>query len=192
MTKYQDEMYKFITSTENFEAVCDLVDEFPLMKQRLLEEFWLEVRDSLQREIMRFEAWKIWNGITDKSNPAITIYRDEFCFEKANDAKVAIRIEHLMDTPWYGLFVNRKMSTFDFKDIWAKATELKLSEFKIGRIDGWWWPLYQTLPYNFTQTRDIQRLMLPERENLIKEIVAAIKHTMDKLAGFAESYFIPK
>ena len=192
MSKKQDKMYEFITSPENFEAACDLVDEFPNVKQRLRKEFWLKVRDALKEELLRFEGWRIWDNINDAYNPAIAIYRDEFCFEKPGEAKVAIRIEHLNDVPWYGLFVNRQWINFDFNDIWTQATELKLPEFKIGEIKGWWWPLYNKLPYDFNSSKDIQKLIPPERDGLQKEIVSAMMNAMDKLAAFTESYFIPK
>lgn len=192
MAKYEDEMYKFVTNTENFESVCDLVDQFQIVKQRLREDFWREVKDTLQQELERFNGWNILMSEELNSKAYLLLYREDFCFEKGYEAKVGIRIEHLLDVPWFGLFVRRDWASFNFPEIWAKAKELKSPNFKLGNINGYWWPLYNILPYNFSQTKDIKFLIPDRREVMVKEVVLVIMNAMDELAAFMESYFIQK
>ncbi len=192
MIKYEDEMYKFVTSSENFEAVCDLTDQFQIVKQRLRQDFWKEVKTSLQPEIERFNGWKIWMHDELNSNSALILYRDEFCYDKVDDAKATIRMDNLMDVPAFGLWINREWEGFDINDIWLKSKPFQSPSFKVGNINGWWWPLYNTLPYNFTLTKDIKKITPGNREWVVKEVVAVLVKCMDELTGFMESYFIRK
>ena len=192
MTTYEEEIYKFSTKDGNFETICDIIDQFQIIKHQLREDFWKEVITQLDLFLEEYPHWKRWKFSELNSKSAITIYREEFCKERENAAKISIRIEKLSDVPWYGLMIDRDQTWDDteIKDLWEKAKELKSGNFKIGNINGWWWPLFNVLPYNFDSTKDLKQITPEKRHFIVADTLEHLKNGMKELIPFAEKYFL--
>ncbi len=60
MNKYQTELYQFFTSEENFDAACDVVEQFASVKDILFAEFWNEVAGQFRQRMATYPGWKVF------------------------------------------------------------------------------------------------------------------------------------
>ncbi len=113
-SKYDEKVFEFLTETEeNFSAACEISENFPKIKDRLVEEFWEEVKGELKRKVEEGKkGWKIEKDYTKNKWSKLG-----FCFA---DGDIRVIFERLSGSEGYnlcyGLWINeRKKERFEEK-----------------------------------------------------------------------------
>ncbi len=74
MNSYNDEMYKFIASKDNFEVASEIYNLYPSVKERMITEFW----ETVTKKIDKLNYDKKWIVEYDPGNSSISIYKNNW------------------------------------------------------------------------------------------------------------------
>jgi len=58
MSTYQDEIFNYLTKKDNFFSAYEIFQVFPEVKNKLIEQFWIAVKDELE-ELSKKNDWEI-------------------------------------------------------------------------------------------------------------------------------------
>ncbi len=189
MSKYQAELYRFFTSEENFDAACDVVEQFTSVKEMLVVDFWKEVANRFKQEMANYPGWKIFlDDNIDSRYSKFCLYRDEFC-NTPGRAELSICIEQLSGAPYYGVWLNNQFKTTQAAFVRTYLGEIK-EGWKSNGLDSHW-PMFYSANIDFNNMSDVRRLQPSKRIELIDELLRKVVELFVMVKERLEHIFLP-
>ena len=105
MSHYEDKLYDFITAPENFEFAHEIWDKYGDIEERIIKEFWNEVKSYCETECPQSFSLKTNDDFVDGEDPYLYYDKDNWAF-------FGIGFSYLMDEPLYGIYfinLNKKI-----------------------------------------------------------------------------------
>lgn len=177
MTKYQQEFYKFVIAPKNFEAICDIVENFEGVQEKLIYDFWVDVKSKCEDLLKGNKGWKVYlSELSDLEDTELTVYRDEFYPNTMKDLwEFAITVGASSTQGIYGLWLYQTPNTFIKERLLKIAKENKIAGWKYGSN----FPFYKVFPEDFSELSSLKKIHPDNRYSLVllyaNEIVDAIK-----------------
>lgn len=94
---YKDEIFKYLTSKDNFTSAFEVYQLFPDVRNRLIEQLWLKVKENLV-QLTKETAWDV-----DISDNIFETYSYLGLFQQ--NKSLWVLIEQIHKTPYYGLWL---------------------------------------------------------------------------------------
>jgi hypothetical protein len=163
---YEDEIFNFLTSEQNYLALVKAKEHFPKVKKRLIENFWTKVFEGLKNHYANNQIWVVKKD-SNVEHPLskVYIYRSDIDWVKSNELPpFLIGWERLSQSyPYYGFWVNEKSEKYDFQKIIEYFRDNKKSIApEMDDIDGWWGIWDSPNDINFDKEETLIAL-LPDR-----------------------------
>jgi hypothetical protein len=108
MSTYQDEIFNYFTKKDNFYSAYEIHKLFPEVKNKIIEQFWLAVKDSLEA-LNKDSGWKI--DISENIFETYSSLYIEF------DENFYVLFEKLHGQTYYGLWINHENKKLDRQQI---------------------------------------------------------------------------
>lgn len=189
MPTFEDEIFEFLTSEANYKAMLKARDYFPVIKERLISELWEKVYNGLEEFCSKNPTWKAVKEANLNSEwSKVYIYMTEEKREKNGLPPFLIGWERLAQSyPYYGFWVNKEGTVYDFEKIMAYFEQERSSFEKIDSIqdinDEWWgfWGKPLKLDFNIDITLvDILPKHLERTSNDFIQKIIHIEEMMSK------------
>lgn len=188
MTKYQVEFYKFVIAPENFEAICDIVENFEDVRLRLVYDFWVDVKDRCEVLLKEKAEWTAEISPYNEEVTEFLFYRSGFLPESVKeDADFCIYFMDLYDRAYYGLWLNEDSKSFNMQSIRKIAKDNKLSGW---RGDGTTFAYYKFMPDNFDDMASIKKIQPDNRESLVHQYADNIIDGINELEPFINKHIL--
>jgi hypothetical protein len=125
MSKYESELFNFMTKDENFESICDLVENFSKLKDDILFKMYSK---SLELIKIKCEGtnWKVDydEELNYVKTSQIWLYKDSYFFSDKEIVHVAISIENMGLRPYYGVWTKFDTNLFDTKNVRLESKKI--------------------------------------------------------------------
>lgn len=169
MNKYQNELFQFFISNDNFSVACDLVEHFGPLKKELMQQFWTIVAEKLKNKIDEQAGWKIYaDKDFNAANARICAYKDQFCRVK-DVADISISISNLTSNSHCGIWADLKHKDEKFIALRNNLYENRLNYRSDGKDS--WWPVWQLTGIDFNNMDDVRKLDPSLRDEMVNTVV---------------------
>lgn len=98
MSRYEDKLYDFITDPDNFEFAHEIWDKYEEIEERLIKEFWNDVKKYCDVECPQSFILKTNEDFIEGDYP-------ELYFKKINWKFFVVGFSSLMDNPFLGVYL---------------------------------------------------------------------------------------
>lgn len=170
MNKYQNTLFNFFISEDNFSIACDVVEHFNTLKKELVQQFWTVVAEKLELRMSDQPGWKIYIAKDFfLPNAMISVYKDQFCTAK-DVADISISISNLAADSYYGIYANMQRKDEGFKTVKLHLTHLKQRDWRSDGADSWW-PIWQSTRINLNNLDDVRKLHPSQRDEMVDGMV---------------------
>ncbi len=165
-SKYDEAVFEFLTKEENFSAVCEISENFPKIKDRLIKEFWGEAKEGLKRKVNEKEKkWDIKEDFIDKP-----WHQMGFWFASGN---IRVTFEYLSSNLLYGLWRNPDNKE-KFEEKVKQYTEEIETRLKNNREMKYtshsFLAAYKLTDYNFKTNETLKRILPHNRSEFANEL----------------------
>ncbi|MFN8396583.1 MAG: hypothetical protein U0176_18300 [Bacteroidia bacterium] len=207
LNAYEQEMYQFLSAAGNFEHMLLVLENYEMVKRRLLEEFWEGVRSRVESRLEIHSAgWRLHMNDYPSEWWTMALTKDKWPATKQRLWDLAITWGHMNRDPHFGVWLNLKAGGIDRSAVYEKIKQLaalvngKQDVVQFRESDALdWWPLVVRSRLYFgeyspnqpllpsEQVRDSLRAILPEvREEVMQrhadmmvELALAISEELD-------------
>ncbi len=182
MKAYEKGLYDFLTTKDNFENACIVLDNFKMVKNELHRQFWAAVVEELR--IHLGNEWRVeFNGVSqDQWNWAFYVFKPSWRIEGDKHWPVmAISWQFLQKNAFFGPWLNNRQSGVRIIDIHQKVRGLNAV---IGRKEfGSWWPCKEDFRLDFDRRSTLKHMLPETRDPLISEILGNTSRWISELQG---------
>ena len=177
MSLYDDEIFKYITTRDNFETAFEIYQEFPKVKNRLIEEFWLQTRKELE-QITEDTIWNVsYSDIFDTYSHLGLKLSDKPAFK--------VIYEVLYGQTYFGLWYDRDKGVLNREKI---NRQLEGIEEHLSPRKSQWWIGWDYDNSNFSEMETLKKILPKNREGIPKEYAEFILELAENLKPFIEKF----
>lgn len=188
MNKYQNTLFNFFISEDNFSIACDVMEHFGTLKKELVQQFWNVVADKLTLRMSDQSGWKIYVAKDFyQPNAIICVYKDQFCTAR-DVADISICISNLTSDSYYGIWANTQRKDEGFKTVRTLLTNMKQRDWRSDGADSWW-PIWQSTKINLDNMDDIRKLHPSTRDEMADGVVNSFMDFFDYMKLKLEELF---
>ena len=186
MTKYQEGFYKFVIAPDNFEAVCDIVENFEEIKELLIYGFWIEVKSKC--EALLKKGWKVFlPPLTDNSEPEFTVYCNGFYTTDIEDEQeFSLAVGNVFGESIFGLYVAKETSVIDREQLYQIVKANKKAGWK-SYTDYFY---YKSLGEHFGDIASLRKLDPSNRASLVLQYASDIVNAVTELEPFVNKHIL--
>jgi len=187
MTKYQEEFYKFVVDPENFDAICDMVDNFADVREKLIYDFWTDVKIRCEELLTSNRGWKVYISEFDGPDPEITLYREEFYTKDTHEeCEFSISIGASSSVGIYGLWFCPEPIIFNKDKLLKIAKENKIIGWKYGSN----FPYYKYFPEDFSELSSLKKIHPNNRNSLVQQYANDLMDAIKDLEPFINKHIL--
>ncbi len=159
MSTYEEEIFNYLTKKENFISAHEIYEKFPGIKEKLIKEFWYEVKNSLD-EKRKGTDWKV---DFDHDEPEIKLYFDK---------SIYVGFEGLYDKkPNYYLYVYyEKNKKLDRVKINKYASNIKVIDEENWEKEKEGTHYWKYLEDDFSNINTLKRILPENRKDFAEEL----------------------
>lgn len=191
MSNYDEEMFEYLTSTENYSNVVTVVELWESLdiKNKIICNFWDLVTTKIKKELKVYDGWNV--HFDEQYNGDISIYHDSWKNEKGN-SDLKFSWQNMRKKPSYGIWVNQRFPTNLNVD--ALKNELRASDQIQQKFDFLVWVLLKNRQEDFNNIKELggilpntdsQEMMAAE---FTKELIGLFLNTKDLLLEVFEKH----
>jgi len=188
MTKYEQEFYKFAIATENFEAICDIVDNFHEFRDRIIYDFWLHVKGRCEEHLKNSKGWKVYLAPFEEEVSEFTIYRAEYSANNSEEVDIGISAFNLYSQVTYGLYVTEKPALFNREKFMKNAKENRIAGWRYGTG----FPYFKLLPENFSDISDLKKIHPANRASFVQQYARALIDAVREFEPIIKKHILKK
>lgn len=186
MTKSQEEFYKFVVAPENFEAICDIVDNFPAVQEKLIYDFWVEVKAKCELLLKGKQGWITYMTPFENVEPEFSIYRKEYGPKNSEDVDVAIGIDGFYSQAIFGMNISFEPKIFNKERLLKIAKENKKAGWRFGTS----FPYYKLLPEDFSEVSNLKKIHPDNRASLVQHYASEITDAVKEFEPFINKHIL--
>jgi hypothetical protein len=147
MEAYKQQMFKFLTTPENFHSLLEAVKSFEDVKKQLLTDFWKQTEAALALKTVG-SHWKMKiSSNVHATHSQLIIYKKSWERQGGGSLMCSLAYENLVGQVFYGLWVNwdeKHPKTVSFRE---GVKQMKVEDFKTDSHQ--WWPWWAHTTPNF-------------------------------------------
>ncbi len=142
MTNPEQEFFEFLTTEENLKGLIIAKNQFPIVREKLIQDFWNSVLTKINEKLKAYPEWeavlepnitKWYSKLYIKEKKATLFEKNQlpsfiFCFQRLN--------QHY---PYVGFWINEETTEYNretVKEYMAVQQKEHFSEFK--GFEEWW------------------------------------------------------
>lgn len=192
MNTYEQHIYEFFATEDNFRNMYKIAENLPIVKRRLLDEFWALVKGNLETlNEQNGSKWAIQlTGGIELNWTKLMLFKKGWAYEKGLPiVAVAFQRMGLANWPFYGIFLNNDISRFDHNAIRSYAQTLPTAIGYSANEDNEWWPFWRNAGIDFSKPDEFIRILPEFRVGLAKDfsetlfqLAVELEADMDKMA----------
>jgi hypothetical protein len=175
-------MFNFLTIEENFTTMAEVARQYQFVRERLLQEFWQGVIDSMKSLIKeRALEYKVdltgvnIKGISNKRTKILLYHKD---VARGSDGipMIAIAYERMAENNWpfWGLFLNNLSEEYDIEKMRQTAFEFHSLNFanEFNNDRDLWYPFWSEVDIDFSIDRDFLKILPENRAAFTNELAS--------------------
>jgi hypothetical protein len=178
------EEYELLTTPKNYASTVAIHDQFQLIKQKILLDFWLDVKSELERT--NTSSWKVFmNEGAPEGNSKLGFYHPTYSNEAENISSFLIIFEKLSGKVLYGLWFNRTegVQNLDYKATCEKVKE-QFPAWIAGSGSGWFAAIRYTND-DFGSPSQLIKILPANRDGVVKQYAETLRNSLSELEQFA-------
>jgi hypothetical protein len=185
---YEDEIFNFLTSKENYIALVKAKEHFPKVKKRLIETLWQKVFVGLKEHYDQSQMWLVRKDSNiENALSKVYIYPQNIEWVKSNDLPAYfIGWERLSKSdPYYGFWINEQSQEYSFQTIMEYCREHKkdIAPEMDDPEDGEWWPFWVGLEdLNFDKEETLTLILPHKLDDTVNRFVRNIINIEEKMS----------
>lgn len=171
MDNYNQEIFNFLTKSENFEPLIKAVDHFDMVRTEILNRFWNKVLNYVNElKEGNLPNWKaeFYPNIHAKY-AHLCLYNIEW--EKDNEIPFCIAWENLCYHPYVGFWLNNDLrNEYDLDGIKSAVrlnSSLKGADFILDHQV--WWAFYYYSNHNFNERKTLLEILPDQSDEIAKD-----------------------
>ncbi len=169
MSTYQDEIFNYLTKKDNFFSAYEIYQTFPGVKNTLIKQYWLSVKDELT-ELSEKTDWKI-----EISEDVFETY--SFLGIRINDS-FYVAYEKLHGQTYHGLWIDYNNKQLDRTKINEYASNIESINWM--KKNNYWLGLTLT-GTNFDSIDTLKKILPDNRVDFAKELATSLYKLADEL-----------
>lgn len=173
MSLLEEKMYGFITQPDNWQVASVISDKMAYVKDRMLKEFWAEVKKNLENRL-DLNEWKIL-----MSEDIYEAYSQLFITNASWDGLFKICFEELEEAAFLGVcrdFDSKKVPDSIHEQIQKELTSI-YKEMVPGTAS---WVGYFEANYNFADWSGLDKILPSNRQTLVDKYSNMLLDLKDK------------
>ena len=174
MDAYEVEIYKFLTQRENFENMVRVMDNYDMVRRKLIQDFWELVFTKLGKlNAEHGDMWEIkfYEDLFYKYSK-LFIYKETWKIEHGLPA-LSIAWERLaFSTAYYGVWINNESKVMDTNAIRRYAQGLDMAKDFEKPTD--FWGFWSEGNYDFSKPSDLVNILPDKQEETATEYARTI------------------
>jgi len=169
MSTYQDEIFNYLTRKDNFLSAYEIYQAFPEVKNTLIKEFWLAVKDLLE-ELIKTNNWEIEisENIFDTYSYLCIWFNESFC----------VAYEKLHGQTYHGLWVDFNNKQLDRTKITEYVSNIESINW-MKKSNNWLGWTYTGV--NFDSIDTLKKILPDNRIDFAKELATLLYELADEL-----------
>ena len=174
-TKYDEAMFDFLTKADNFSFAFEVSENFDLVKNKLIEDFWIEIKKHIEEKVKKEnKSWKIEQTKIKEGELHLG-----FSWQN-NQVKVMLQLWKKRDV-YYGLWVNTESGQVDIKKF-RENEQLEEIRKKREMTDKYEkWPCATNSILDFNKQADLEKILPTNRQNLVLKLVNTLFELTEEL-----------
>jgi len=180
MEDYDNAVFNFFCSEENFLDMCKVAFHQPYIKKRLLDEFWQLVQNKLKVKALADEKGykvKLTGDIKD-ARTKIMLYKTAWPHYKDQPA-VSVAIQRLSANTWpfFGPWINQDNQAAQLDKIRGFAIsymETKKLQNEFEKDDDKWFPFFKALDLDFKTDTEFVKILPVNREMTSNDVAEQV------------------
>ena len=147
-TKYNEEIFYFLTNAENFSFAFEVSENFDLVKNRVIEDFWIEIKKHIEEKVKKEnKSWKIEQTKIKEGE-----------LHQNNQVKVMFQ---LWKKRWlyYGLWINTENEQVDIKKFRENEQLEEIRRIRKMHDKYEKWPCATNSILDFNKRADIEKIL---------------------------------
>lgn len=149
----EDKVFDFLTKKDNFQSAYEIHQKFPLIKDKLIVEFWMRVGEEVKSLIKNSK----WEFEFDASN---ILHKYSGLYINITNT-MGVGFGKLAGETDYGIWIDDNDETLNRERILEYVRTLKgLEQWEQSDI----WPAYRILDHNFSEIRTLLEIIPENRD----------------------------
>ncbi len=195
MNKFDEDLYEFITTPDNFEASFEIANKFEVFKKKIIEDFWQKVIENIELNIQldkrtELKDWIISDENIIVNNGCLGIYNDKYCSEKLICTSVETCFQNWSSgNIVVGLYFNsqEKIKGLNKNNIIAYCKKNVSNDWKLSSPT-YDLPIYKRMKENFNSYDTLRKILPSEGDFLAKEYAQTLIDTHIELYPLIEKF----
>jgi hypothetical protein len=190
MNNYEEEIFNFLTTRQNFENVIRVREHWDMIQQKLLIDFWDLVIEKIDKGLEELNLeWKTFlKGSYSVSNSSIWLFKKEW--EVNTEETPPIRLEWqamMFSTLHYGITVNLNSKLWNPSKMFSFLREdINIQKHQ---SNGNWYPYYVDAPYSFETPKGLLRILPENRDEIANEYANTLLKLIDEYGDLMQEAY---
>ena len=180
----EDAIYKYVTEDKDkILGMAKAHEYYPVVKERLLTEFWETVEKKLHDKFKEDDNWRIdKTSAMNEPSSKLYVYSNEFeLVEHNNLPPFFFGFENLQYYPYYGIWINRGDDKFDDEKVIKVRSKFnnQKSMMTLGERGEWWLSWRHINGLDLSRESNIVNLLPEEREQKSEMMVEELSKLIE-------------
>lgn len=179
LNTYEQELFIFFSSEDNFVNLCRITSHLPMVKQKLLEDFWQAVEADLNIKLASKWTTRRLEPIASGKSKLI-VYKEEWGVIENDCPQLGFSLEGLSDNPFYGPLIHNRVDTLEY----TKALEYfrKLPDsINYQNDNSTWYPFWNYTKIFLGKDEDFIKLIPKNRIELVEDVTNKFAKMINEL-----------
>ena len=187
---YEEKIFEFYSDQENLKTMVEVVEAFPKVANRIIEEFWLAVREQLQANYPTKEGWIVGFSNSEFAHGVnkLWVYHKDWA-EDSGYPLMAVAFEelHLHKDTFVGVFLHHESIAYDALKLRETIISIpELSNFYADNKNKWW-AKREFLSPKVTSKQMLPQLVSDEKDDVINSIAQKVSPFLNVMKNHAVS-----
>jgi hypothetical protein len=183
MNKYEEEMFDFLVTEENLQALIIAKNQFPLVRERLIQNFWNKVFGNVKNGLIEYENWevKLEENITKWYSKLYIKEKNVFIFENHLPSFIFCWQRLNQNYPFYGFWINEQTNEFDVTKVKEYIGSIQKENFaEYHGYDDWFLLWEGVESFNFSNDETLLQIIPSLLEEKAKDFSDRILDLFEK------------
>lgn len=169
MNDYDNAIYKYLTTEANYRNMINVMDQYEMVRKRLIIDFWDEVVQQLNQND-RLPDWEAFFNVHKPFEPYWGIHYTHKSWRAGDTCLLSISWEGLHQHANFGVWRNLKSDLMGAPEVWHALREMSCS-FGFTKDNNDWWPFWRFSDGQFQDKHFLGEILPENRSSRVSEIV---------------------
>ena len=172
MNKFDQDLYEFIITPENFEAVFELSNNFKVFKDKLIKDFWKKVLSNLEFTAPELKNWKASIEESVPKKGMIYLSHNDYYSDDSDEIDPSVCSGFFIEVSHriiLGVSFNRNIEKLNYEKVRKFAPQILKEGWKLSPLNGWSFPIYKYMDEDFHSYGTLRKILPSEGDYLARE-----------------------